>query len=44
MKSCIIHKGKEEVRKMFTRTVTSRLKAWEAKKLAISVGVCVTVL
>lgn len=39
----IIHKGKEEARKLFTRTVTSRLKAWGAKKLAISVGICVTV-
>lgn len=39
----IIKKGKEEAQKLFTRTVTSRLKAWGAKKLAISVGVCVTV-
>lgn len=39
----IIKKGKYEAQKLFNRTVTSRLKAWGAKKLAISVGVCVAV-
>lgn len=39
----IIKKGKREAEKLFSRTVVSRLKAWGAKKLAVSVGVAVTV-
>ncbi|MCY8698786.1 hypothetical protein MOD68_05480 [Bacillus spizizenii] len=43
IQSFIIKKGKKQAQKIFTRTVTSRLKAWGAKKLAVSVGVCVSV-
>ncbi|UTR16445.1 hypothetical protein MM221_07855 [Salipaludibacillus sp. LMS25] len=35
----IIKKGKKEAQRLFTKTVTSRLKAWGAKKLAVSVAV-----
>ncbi|WP_430534828.1 hypothetical protein [Listeria rocourtiae] len=43
IQSFIIKKGKREAKKLFSRTVVSRLKAWGAKKLAVSVGVAVTV-
>lgn len=38
----IIKKGKDEAKRLFTRTIVSRLKAWGAPKLALIVGVCVT--
>ncbi|GKU82588.1 hypothetical protein [Niallia sp. NCCP-28] len=38
----ILKKGKKEAARIFTKTVTSRLKAWGAKKLALIVGVSVT--
>lgn len=38
----IIKKGKKEAARIFTKTVTSKLKAWGAKKLATFVGVAVT--
>lgn len=38
----IIKKGKKEAGRIFTKTVTSKLKAWGAKKLATLVGVSVT--
>lgn len=41
IQSFIINKGKKEAQKIFTRTVTSKLKAWGAKHLAASVGVAV---
>lgn len=34
----IISKGKKEAQRLFTRTVTSKLKAWGANKLAWAVG------
>lgn len=43
IQSFIIKKGKREAEKLFTRTVTSRLKAWGAKKLATVVGAAVTI-
>ena len=39
----ILKKGKEEAKKLFTRTVVSRLKAWGAPKLAFAVGASVIV-
>ncbi|MCY9575802.1 hypothetical protein [Bacillus xiamenensis] len=41
IQSFIISKGKKEAQKIFTRTVTSKLKAWGAKHLATAVGVSV---
>lgn len=43
IQSFIIKKGKAEAKRIFTKTVTSRLKAWGAKKLAVSIGVAVTI-
>lgn len=43
IQSFILKKGKKEAQKLFTRTVVSRLKAWGAPKLALTVGACVTV-
>lgn len=43
IQSFIIHKGKQAAQRVFTRTVVSRLKAWGAVKLAVTVGVCVNV-
>ncbi|MDR0125538.1 MULTISPECIES: hypothetical protein [Bacillus] len=43
IQSFIIKKGKAEAKRIFTKTVTSRLKAWGAKKLAISIGVAVAI-
>lgn len=42
IQSFIIKKGKDAAAKLFTRTVVSRLQAWGANKLALTVGVCVT--
>ncbi|MEI2403240.1 hypothetical protein [Niallia taxi] len=41
IQSYIIKKGKNEAKKLFTKTVVSRLKAWGAPKLATVVGVSV---
>ncbi|MDR7247971.1 hypothetical protein [Bacillus pumilus] len=43
IQSFIIKKGKAEAKRIFTKTVTSRLKAWRAKKLAVSIGVAVAI-
>jgi hypothetical protein len=39
----IIKKGKQEAQRLFTKTVTSRLKAWGANKLAVAVGASVAI-
>ncbi|MFW0807837.1 hypothetical protein [Bacillus pumilus] len=43
IQSFIIKKGKAEAKRIFTKTVSSRLKAWGAKKLAVSIGVAVAI-
>ncbi|NPC93611.1 hypothetical protein HOO54_15555 [Bacillus sp. WMMC1349] len=43
IQSFIINKGKKEAQKIFTKTVTSRLKAWGAKKLAFVIGTAVLI-
>ncbi|MGP7816780.1 hypothetical protein [Niallia sp. 01092] len=43
IQSFIINKGKKEAQRIFTKTVTSRLKAWGADKLAWAVGAAVAI-
>lgn len=43
IQSFIIKKGKEEAKRLFTKTVVSKLKAWGAPKLALAAGAAVTV-
>ncbi|MGX6444461.1 hypothetical protein ACWM35_14735 [Neobacillus sp. K501] len=43
IQSFIINKGKKEAQRIFTKTVTSRLQAWGANKLAWVVGAAVAI-
>jgi hypothetical protein len=42
-KHLLLKKVKKKHKKLFTKTVVSRLKAWGAPKLAYATGACVTI-